>query len=209
MRVYGQLLRAGLEQLAADPTGGDNFVGRIYWNTTENQAKVYNGTAWAGIGAGGGIGAFLDFYAAPGGGPLEEEDGNGLKFFEFQDGEAEILWGFLKVPETYLAGDQLFLAVNVESLEAGGNELKLQAQTYLVRSGTDSIASVANSNTNEQAYSPGSVVSQELVLELTNASGQINSVAVSPGDILKIALSKPADASTENLKLYPSLVEVR
>lgn len=41
--ALNQLLQARLENLAADPTAA---VGRVYYNTTVNKAKVYNGSAW-------------------------------------------------------------------------------------------------------------------------------------------------------------------
>lgn len=44
-----QLLKATLEKLSADPV--DTLVeGRIYYNTTAGAIKVYDGTAWVGIG---------------------------------------------------------------------------------------------------------------------------------------------------------------
>lgn len=41
--INGQLKRAQLEQLASDPTG---TLARIYYNTTTNQGRVYNGSVW-------------------------------------------------------------------------------------------------------------------------------------------------------------------
>lgn len=45
-----QLLNATFEKLASDPNTG-NFEGRIYYNTTDDILKVYDGTAWIGVGA--------------------------------------------------------------------------------------------------------------------------------------------------------------
>jgi hypothetical protein len=192
---------------AGKPAAGN--PGRVIWNSTYSALNVDTGAAWNAVGSGGGVGAFLNFYPAPGNGPAQKETVAGLTYWEFVDGYGEILWGFLKVPESYQAGKQIKLAVTVESDEAGSAELKFQAQTYLIRSGTDAMSSTTNSGTAEAAYSPASVFAKELVLNLTDASGEINSVAVSAGDILKIALSKPTDASTENLRVFQSLVEVR
>ncbi len=41
--VNGQLKKAQLEKLSADPTGS---TARVYYNTTDNVAKYYNGSAW-------------------------------------------------------------------------------------------------------------------------------------------------------------------
>lgn len=45
-----QILNATFEQLSSDPSSG-NFEGRIYYNTTDDLLKVYDGTAWASVGA--------------------------------------------------------------------------------------------------------------------------------------------------------------
>jgi microcystin-dependent protein len=45
MLVYGDLIAAGLEELASDPTTG-LFSGRMYRNTTTGEMKVYTGSIW-------------------------------------------------------------------------------------------------------------------------------------------------------------------
>ena len=35
MNVYGDLISAGLEKLAAHPTGAGVYLGRVYFNTTD------------------------------------------------------------------------------------------------------------------------------------------------------------------------------
>lgn len=51
--IYNSLDVAGLEQLAADPVA-DLFEGRVYYNTVESIAKIYDGSAWNDVGSGGG-----------------------------------------------------------------------------------------------------------------------------------------------------------
>ncbi len=45
-----QLINASLEKLSADPTTG-LFEGRMYYNTTSDLIKVYDGTSWVPVGA--------------------------------------------------------------------------------------------------------------------------------------------------------------
>lgn len=45
-----QLLNASFEKLPSDPLTG-NFEGRMYYNTTDDIIKVYDGTQWIGAGA--------------------------------------------------------------------------------------------------------------------------------------------------------------
>lgn len=53
MEVYGDLISAGLEKLAAHPTGTGVYLSRIYYNSTSNTVFYYNGTSWIEISAGG------------------------------------------------------------------------------------------------------------------------------------------------------------
>lgn len=45
-----QIFNAAFEKLASDPTTG-NFEGRVYYNTTDDLIKVYDGAAWTSVGA--------------------------------------------------------------------------------------------------------------------------------------------------------------
>jgi hypothetical protein len=43
MNVYNEMVKAQLESISADPTG---IIGMVYFNTTSNISKYYNGSAW-------------------------------------------------------------------------------------------------------------------------------------------------------------------
>lgn len=45
-----QLINASFEKLSADPVSG-NFEGRMYYNTTSDTVRTYDGTAWIAVGA--------------------------------------------------------------------------------------------------------------------------------------------------------------
>lgn len=45
MKVYGTLDSAAIEQLSANPTPA--YRGRIYYNTSTDEVRVYNGVSWA------------------------------------------------------------------------------------------------------------------------------------------------------------------
>lgn len=49
--IYGELLKAQLENLASDPAS--TSVGRLYWNTTTQSARVYTSSGWDDLGGGG------------------------------------------------------------------------------------------------------------------------------------------------------------
>jgi hypothetical protein len=46
-------------------------------------------------------------------------------------------------------------------------------------------------------------------LDLTNATGQINSFSVSAGDILKVELTRGTDTDTADIRFLPSATEVK
>jgi hypothetical protein len=47
-----QVLGLRVEQLAADPSGGDLYEGRLWWNTTDHALRVYSGAAVVTLGTG-------------------------------------------------------------------------------------------------------------------------------------------------------------
>lgn len=49
--IYGELLKAQLENLSSDP--GSTSVGRLYWNTTTQSARIYTSSGWDDFGGGG------------------------------------------------------------------------------------------------------------------------------------------------------------
>ena len=44
MKVYGQLERAQIEVLAADPTGSDLVIGRLWFRSDTQRFRVYDGS---------------------------------------------------------------------------------------------------------------------------------------------------------------------
>jgi hypothetical protein len=61
----------------SDPTDADLAAGRIYFNSSSNAIKVYNGSSWVAISAAGGSGATLD--SAYDGGPAISVDGAAIR----------------------------------------------------------------------------------------------------------------------------------
>lgn len=47
LTVNGELKKALFEKLSADPTG---YTARVYYNTTSNKTRIYDGTSWSDIG---------------------------------------------------------------------------------------------------------------------------------------------------------------
>jgi hypothetical protein len=102
----------------------------------------------------------------------------------------------VKVPSTYIAGFPI--TMNVSAYSPGtSNKWNLQAVTTLIRGGTDALTSTTNQNTSTSGNQTNGTANllRKVPITLTDISGQINSVAVSPGDILIVTLSRTAITS--------------
>jgi len=87
----------------------------------------------------------------------------------------------------------------------------LEAKTYLIQTGVDGVDTTTNfhNSTNIALTNPATANSpQEAVIDLTDGSGEINSVALSAGDILRVVLTRGTDTDTADLRFIPSASEV-
>jgi len=198
MRAYNftQLGESATNPTYTNPTADDDLVTKLYADTII-------------AGAGGGGGSIL--WGAPdGNAPLfEEEFSNNV--WKFIDGGSQELWAIIKVPQTY-SGAQIKLFVEAYS-SSTSNTWKLEATAYLVRSGTDA----ANSTTNSHASTNSNVTndatqykSNAVELDLTDADGEINSIAVSAGDSIRVKLTRASGTTdTADVRLIDGAAELK
>lgn len=159
----------------------------------------------AGGGAGGG-----QWSGPDGESPIEDEE-FGEKVWKFAAGETQKLVLFIKVPSTYSVGDQIKMKLTKYSPSSNGAlTLLLQTSTYLVQKNVDAMGSTTNQedSTNIAVAPANPNVGQEFEVELTDPSGEINSVAVAVGDILRVELSRGTDTDTDEARFIPSATEV-
>lgn len=210
MNVSSQLLRAQLENRTSDPS--PLATGLVWIRTDTNQIKVRdaNGvTRIFSLGSSGGGGSALLW--AP------DEDGNSAinaieyaqNVWKFGAGLAQKLFAVIKVPSSYIAGDPISLKLNVYSPDASGT-LLLQSVSTLIRVGTDAFSSSSNqrTSTNTALTLTSADVPRAVTLDLTSTSGQINSVSVSAGDLIKVQLTRGTDTATEDARFIESSAEV-
>lgn len=114
---------------------------------------------------------------------------------------SENLYTVIKVPSGYSPGDPLSIIGSVYSPDSSGNIL-MRMQSTLIRSATDAFSSATNqrTTTNTQlTLSAGTVDEpQPITFDITSASGQINGVAVSAGDQIKIRLYRDTAGETSS-----------
>lgn len=215
MQVDGQLKGAQLEEIAsAAPSLTPRS--RIYSDITNpSQAipRFYTGSAWTKIlteGDAGGIsGVGANWYPVQGAAPLEDEEFN-RKVWKFTPGLAEQVSLTFKVPTAYVAGQRIRVRVGVYSPAASGTFL-YQTVSTLVRKDVDAMDSTTNQRTSTNAALTNTLANmyREMLCDLTDATGLINSVAVAGGDSIKIILQLGTGTDVTSItRFVPDLTEI-
>lgn len=164
-----------------------------------------NGVKWAP--ASGGGGGSIIWTSDTGSGPLQDTY-SGVLSWIFEDGLTQYLETTIRVPEGYIAGSQVFLKISHFHVAASATQL-ISATTTLIEPG-DAITNTTDQyNSTNTAQSGASEVVVDATIDLTNASGQINSNAIAAGDLLRIKLTRGTDTSTSDLYFVNGSAEVQ
>jgi len=135
----------------------------------------------------------------------------GVKIWLFQNAVSNYLYTSIKVPNSYTAGGQIRLRSLWYSAGTTGNVLFTTVAT-LIRPAVDTITTTTNqyvSTNSAVTLSAGTVNEPQIVIfDLTNASGQINAISVSPNDLLLIKLFRNSDTSANDASLIGNASEV-
>jgi hypothetical protein len=204
MRIWGQLQKAALEILGADPAQG--VQGRIWFNSASKQVSVDDGTTIQTLrySAQGGVGPSPD-WQPQGNAPLMQLDSAINKIYLFAQGQQQILYATLKVPSGYVAGRPISLLVDAYCHDNANNFL-LASLSTLIRPGTDAFNATANqraSTTLITALGGGTVDKPQAVsLDLTDGSGQINGVAVQPNHVLQLTLFRQNSGTAPQSQIF-------
>lgn len=175
----------------------------LAYDTASLRWQVVGGTGGGSGGGGGGSGIIWN---NSDGGPLSVVEFN-AKVYKFEDGAGQTLYGEVIVPSSYLAGSPIVLNVKHYHQGSPANQL-LTAVTTLIQSG-DAIDSTTNqrTSTNTAVFS-GTKSLATSSLDLSSSIGEINAVAIVPGDVLRIALTRGSDSSTADMSVIESSMEV-
>jgi hypothetical protein len=206
LSTKGLLLPSGTT--AQRPTG---VAGLLRYNSDLSAFEGFKGGVWGSLGGGGG-GAGFQWRKVSGGGPApveQEEYGEIVQLFGAT--LAQELYASVKVPQSYSAGSPISIYVSTYSPSNSGTQL-FKAQATLVRSGTDAQDSTTNQRTTTNSALTNTVAKQLSMhtLDVTDASGQINSVAVSAGDVIKVRLYRDAtDTDTGDVRFLGNATDVK
>lgn len=162
------------------------------------------------VGSGGGGGGGAVWKPSEAVGSIAEfEFGNEIHKFTPSEGQKSVIW--IKVPDTYVAGRQINASFNAYSPGTSGTWL-LQTVATLIRTGTDAVSSTTNQRTSGNTAVTNDATANKLkavIADITSSSGQINSVGVQPGDLIKIEISRPSGTDTEDTRFIPSSTEFK
>lgn len=161
--------------------------------------------------SGGGGGGSLQWVEADIAPVPSIENNQQIYAFAGQLSEEQHLHCMVRVPQSYETGNQINLLVPWYS-SGTSDTVKLQCTTTLIRTGTDAITSITNQHLSTNGSTTLDTPANEarsFTIDLTSATGQVNSVSVSAGDLLLVDLSRDnGDTSTSdaNMLAYGSEV---
>jgi hypothetical protein len=196
-----------IDVLGADPSAPSASKVRLYHKGGVLYSRENGGTITP-IGSGGGGGAGASWHEPSGLAPLTTEENNQeVSLFSQAGSDKLVLW--VKVPNSYLSGRQIKLKITAYS-PSSSNTFLMTSVTTLIRKNIDAVSSSTNQRTSTNAALTNTVVDQmrEIELDLTSATGTINSVSVSAGDMLKIELTRGTDTDTDDVRFVKSATEM-
>lgn len=130
--------------------------------------------------------------------PLEAVE-QGLKILEFNELDSQGIYAHLTVPEDYVTGRQIFLKGGKFAISATSGNILFRSTAYLIKPEDTELTTLANYRlaTNTQLVaSTANVIRNIGDLDLTDASGAINTTAVSAGDTILIFLQRSIASET-------------
>jgi hypothetical protein len=122
------------------------------------------------------------------GGPNEGIGIGGIKLFLFDNIDTQSVFAFVQVPSGYEAGTQIFLT-GLSAFAASSANAFMRTKTYLFTNGT-SMTALGNSHlsTTVQQALTANQLKVFPDIQLTDATGEIDSVSVQPGDFLLVEM---------------------
>jgi len=186
----------------------DETGDQIGFKWKESGGSVFTQIVGSGSGGGGGTSAinWIGDTKAP-----EETFEYLEKVWKFSKNDAgnQFLGIYVKVPKTFTVSNQIFCYIAQYSPSSSNTQL-LTIKTYLVRKNVDPLSISTNFYVSTNTAITNTVVDQyrEVQIDLTDASGQINSIDVNPGDILFLEMYRGTDTDTADIRFIPNATEL-
>lgn len=158
--------------------------------------------------AGGGGGGSLQWVETSSA-PISDIE-NDMRVFKFQQGLTQQMFTLIRVPLSYLAGKQIKLHVPWYAPDSSGTA-KIATYGSLFKPGLTSMGgNPGNVDVSVTATLAAGTVDklQVTTLALTDASGQCAGIAVAPGDLIKLYISRGADTAASDMRVLAYAAEV-
>lgn len=144
-------------------------------------------------------------------GPISEFI-DGFLFESFDNVSVQEIYVVVNVPPTYVAGSQIFLKQGkFFCADVSPSTVQFQAVSALINASTV-LGTYSNTYTSTNAAVTLSATTNLITsignIDLTNASGQINAVAVQAGDKIRVKLYRLASGSTQDARLLLDSLEL-
>jgi hypothetical protein len=127
---------------------------------------------------------------------------DGFRLEAFSNLDTQEVYALLTVPEGYEAGTQLKLLYGSFFTTVTSGNILFRAQTALIRDAVTVLGTYSNIHTSTNAEVSAAAVSNTLKaigeIDITNASGQINGVAIAAGDKLRVRLYRDIASETSS-----------
>lgn len=188
--------------------------GAVIYNTTTLVLNYYNGSVWGAISTGssnsGGT-TSLRWYQPDSNAAIKRFiSASGVEVYDFSQSPDELeIWGQITVPTSYTAGDQITLKKGKFFSSVISGNVLFRATTYILKSAVNPTAAITgydSTNTQQAVAGSANQIVELSSIDLTNASGQINSVAVAAQNTLLIRIIRDTSAETSGAAADASLI---
>jgi hypothetical protein len=197
-----------LDEEASAPSTPSAGRKRIY---AKNDGLVYTKDSAGSetpIGSGGGGGNLVISEIANA--PVKQFLAN-MPVYSFGAGLDQSLYVTVNIPSTYVAGKPVKLKIKAFSEDTSGNFL-ISANAILIRSETDDYDSTTNAHASTNSAITMSASNdkeiQKITLDISSATGTVNSVAIAAGDVLIVRIYRNTDTATGDVQYVMGAEEV-
>jgi hypothetical protein len=191
----------------ANETAFTTAIGRsaqnddAFFDSTAKSFKVYDAGTWRTVGGSGGGGGSSLKWVKSGTTSPETYLVDGFELESFYDTETMEIYTSITVPSSYQAGVQIKMVSGAFFCSSAAGNVFFKTQTALLRDASTVLGTYSNIHTSTNSQVTLSVSNQLKAigdLQLTDASGQINGVAVAAGDKLRIRLYRDVASETSS-----------
>lgn len=187
---------------------------QVYVTALGLNKKLKDAIADGDIGGGSGGGGALEWYDDPSQIAPSQEFVNSMLAHKFLGGDTRYKYALIKVPKGYQAGKQVKMTMTWSSPDSSGTVL-LQALSTLRRTTAntgDAISSTANQRTTTNSAVTMSGTNQNkpqtVTLDLSDATGNINSVPIAANDLILCRLQSGTMTATSEFNAFLGTAEV-